>query len=78
MYSNWGSQFIYAGTGFCLYQLFSESKGQWGLHMEAGYGVHLGRTFLITTGFTKGLFLSSTNTNQDYPLLFNIGFGFRF
>ena len=84
MYSNWGSQFIYAGTGFCQYTRLKKStdtanpEGQWGLHMEAGYGVHLGRTFLITAGFTKGLFISSTDEDQDYPFLFNIGFGFRF
>ena len=84
MYSNWGSQFIYTGTGFCQYTRLKTStdtkapEGQWGLHLEAGYGVHLGRTFLITTGFTKGLFLSSEDADQDYPFLFNIGFGFRF
>ena len=84
MYSNWGSQFVYGGTGFCQYTRLKKStdttnpEGQWGLHLEAGYGVHLGRTFLITTGFTKGLFISSTDEDQDYPLLFNIGFGFRF
>ncbi|MEC7182588.1 MAG: hypothetical protein VXW15_07740 [Bdellovibrionota bacterium] len=84
MYSNWGSQFIYAGTGFCQYTRLKTSTdteaptGKWGLHIEAGYGVHLGRTFLITAGLTKGLFLSSDDKDQDYPLLFNIGFGFRF
>ena len=84
MYSNWGSQFIYGEAGFCQYTRLKKDgestnpEGQWGLNLAAGYGVHLGRTFLITAGFTKGLFLSATDEDQDYPLLFNLGFGFRF
>ncbi|MEE2743892.1 MAG: hypothetical protein VYD54_08300 [Bdellovibrionota bacterium] len=84
MYSNWGSQFIYGEVGFCQYTRLKKStdtkapEGQWGLNLSAGYGLHLGRTFLLTAGFVKGVFLSATDEDQDYPFLFNIGFGFRF
>lgn len=84
IYSNWGSQFVYGELGFCQYTRLKNStdtedpKGQWGLNISGGYGVHLGRTFLLTAGLIKGVFLSSTDDSLSYPLLFNVGFGFRF